>query len=230
MDCFGARWTATPKASLEWTCLCTKMKERLKVSVNHITKSEGLWYHGPQWTCLCTMRNPFKTVPDENYHHKCTSKFLKSWNVRELPCKTQPETIPDLRKVWELSRKTHIEEVEEPETTRITTQSCPHPSIRPSQNTEEHENYHKKCTSKSRRSWKTGNTTRIAKPNPDPTTAATPKARVLPRKMKSKHESTRITANPVRNLRCNPAFSLSIRTLSVKHTVWGTMTKRFHVI
>ena len=151
MDCFGARWTATPKASLEWTCLCTKMKERLKVSVNHITKSEGLWYHGPQWTCLCTMRNPFKTVPDENYHHKCTSKFLKSWNVRELPCKTQPETIPDLRKVWELSRKTHIEEVEEPETTRITTQSCPQPSIRPSQNTEEHENYHKKCRSKSRR-------------------------------------------------------------------------------
>ena len=113
------------------------------------------------------------------------------------------KAIPDQRKVWELSRKIDIEEVEEPEATRMTTQSCPQPSIRPSQNTEEHENYHKKCTSKSRRSWKTGNTTRIAKPNPDPTTAANPKARELPRKMKSKHESTRIT---VRNLRCNPAF------------------------
>ena len=224
MGCFGARWTATRKASLEWTCLCTRYQEK------------GSRYKGPQWTysehvCVPKWKNAWRYQWTISQNQGCdttghSEHVCVPCETRSRPSQTRiamknahrrfwkAETYenyhakpiqghPGQRKVWELSRKIDIEEVEEPEATRMTTQSCPQPSIRPSQNTEEHENYHKKCTSKSRRSWKTGNTTRIAKPNPDPTTAANPKARELPRKMKSKHESTRIT---VRNLRCNPAF------------------------
>ena len=55
--------------------------------------------------------------------------------------------------------------------------------------------------------------TRIATQNENAST----KVQELPRILSATSDVTR-------------RFSLSIRTLSVKHTVWGTMTNRFHVI
>ena len=156
--------------------------------------------------------------------------------------KTSFKSIRDQRKVRELPRKMNIEEVEEPKkyenchekwtskklksrkSTRITTRNPFRTLSRASQNTEKYDNYHEKWTSKKFKSRKLRKFTyksRSRRPRP---------ARKYVNshtKGTCKHETTKIATKSVRHLDlATRSFTTTVRTPSVKHTVWGKIEKK----
>ena len=144
-------------------------------------------------------------------HQKSTSFIMK----------TPLRTIPEQRKVRELPRKMNIEEVEEPK---------------------KYENYHAKLvldpfksiadTRKVRELPQKMNieeveepeTTKIYIQNPSTPAETPPKLRKFTYKTNMqarKHENSDEFCPPPRS--SHPAFSLTVRTPSVNHTVWGTV-------
>ena len=253
MGCFGARWTATRKASLEWTCLCTRYQEK------------GSRYKGPQWTysehvCVPKWKNAWRYQWTISQNQKgcdtratvnmfvCHVKPVQDHPRRELPWKNAH------RRFWK------AETYENYHAKPIQGHPGPAKSMRII------------TKNRHRRSWRAGrhkNDHAILSATIDQTIPEHRRARELPQKMhieeskklkNPKHykncqakpgpdhrgqpESTRIaTQNEHASTKVQELprilsatsdvtrrFSLSIRTLSVKHTVWGTMTKRFHVI
>ena len=253
MGCFGARWTATRKASLEWTCLCTRYQEK------------GSRYKGPQWTysehvCVPKWKNAWRYQSTISQNQKGCDTTGHSEHVcvpcetRSRPSQTRIAMKNAHRRFWkaETYENYHAKPIQG------------HPGPAKSMRTI--------TKNRHRRSWRAGshkNDHAILSATIDQTIPEHRRARELPQKMhieeskklkNRKHykncqakpgpdhrgqpESTRIaTRNENANTKVQEIprilsatsnltqrFSLSIRTLSVKHTVWGTMTKRFHVI
>ena len=149
-------------------------------------------------------------------HQKSTSFIMK----------TPLRTIPEHRKVRELPRKMNIEEVEEPK---------------------KYENYHAKPVSdpfksiadtrKVRELPRNMNIEEVEEPETTkfhtqhrgPTSAPPPKLRKFTYKTNMqarKHENSDEFRPPPRS--SHPAFSLTVRTPSVKHTVWGKTQTHGH--
>ena len=208
-----------------------------------------LWAHkeevlGPSsWICHCDLRS-WRAGKYDNYHQKWTSKKLKSRKLRELPRKMNIEEV-EARKhqksksfiMKTLLSKDHPRATK---STRITTKNehrrswrakkvrelpreTPFQTLsRPSQITEKYENYHEKWTSKKLKSRKLRKFTHktAARPPRHPQNYKNSHT-----KRTCKHETTKIATNSVRHLDlATRPFTLTVRTPSVKHTVWGKIS------
>ena len=173
------------------------------------------------------MKTPFKSIPEE----RKVRELPPEMNVQEVEepkgrkstsfiVKTSLRSIRDQRKVRELPRKMNIEEVEEPK---------------------KYENYHAKPVSDPFKSTadtrkvrelprkmnieevEEPETTKIRHVKPVRAGRDTIRKCVNSDKTRTcKHESTKIATNSVRHLDlATRPFTITVRTLSVNHTVWG---------
>ena len=186
-------------------------------------------HHDSSWAGCC--RTPKSTKITRKHRLQFLSRMLQRQKRQKSPSfivKTPVKSIGEHRKVRELPRKMNMEEVEEPKKhENLQTK----PVLDPFKSTAPHRKVRELPRKMNIQEVEEPETTKIYRPNPLPSIAATPKLRKFTdetnMQARNHENSDEICAQPVRHLDlATPAFYTYRKNPKCYHTVWGKKT--FH--